>query len=180
MSVTWFSEKTRKEQQMDQLVMLTRELGRRPTFKQVDEDPRLPSANSYAQDWGSYSEAAAEAESRVESGQGKIVSITKPEHDQAKIVSAEKLKQHQQQQATVPKRHEDNNAVLAQDCHIAAVRERARAQRAETDKKRTNYQLLKFRLMQLIGEAEQIGELSTLYRLVDYYQKNGQMPDQPD
>ncbi len=46
-----------KSRDMDLLVKKTLELGRKPTFREVEDDPKLPNANNYAFYYGSFAEA---------------------------------------------------------------------------------------------------------------------------
>lgn len=57
--MAWLPEEARK--MLDQLVEMALRLGRDPTFTEVDQDPAMPKANSYAYFFGSFTDAMKEA-----------------------------------------------------------------------------------------------------------------------
>ena len=60
-----------KEELYSKLLKKTRELGRKATFKEVDDDPEMPRGNDYAVHYGSFSNAAEEAYYQFKKEQGQ-------------------------------------------------------------------------------------------------------------
>jgi hypothetical protein len=62
----WLSQDAKRLQNL--LLMKARELGRVPTFTEVELDDRLPKANDYAYHFGSFSKACDSIRSKINTG----------------------------------------------------------------------------------------------------------------